>query len=169
MRIVSFRRRNPSRRAWAVEQPGASGQAEVGQKGDGTALLRAKGAQYGDHNRPLPPWKEALAVIPPMDSKLVGFGAPEALTGLGGQKTHGISQIAIDTFWGLAYSLRCLCLSHAFGLREFFTGLTHFLQGPEGKRHRGKNENIGPGRRHLSRLSTAAGTCTVVHRSGFLL
>ena len=34
------------------------------------------------------------------------------------------------------------------------TGLVHILQGPEGKRPRGKNENMGPSRQHLSRLST---------------
>ncbi len=97
----------------------APGQAEVRQKRDGTALPGAKEAQYGDHNRPLSAWKKALAVIPPMDSKPVRFGAPGALAGLGAQKTHGIFQIAIDIFWCLAYSLHCLCLSHAFGLREF--------------------------------------------------
>ena len=34
------------------------------------------------------------------------------------------------------------------------TGLVHILQGPEGKRPRRKNENMGPSRRHLSRFST---------------
>ncbi len=90
----------------------------------------------------------------PMDSELVRLPGPGALTGLGGQKTRGIFQIAIDIFWCWAYSLCCLCLSHAFGLREFFTGLIHFLRGPQGNRPRRKNENMGPSRRHLSRFST---------------
>ena len=94
----------------------APGKAEVGQKGDRTSLPGAKEAQYRNYNRSLPARKEALAVIPTVDSKHVGFLAPGALAGFGRQETCGIFEIAIDFFWSSAYPL------HRFG-KNFFSSM----------------------------------------------